>query len=112
MINLWSTKYQNYYTVNKDVFLKQLEDLDFPELKYVFKETYQENLLQNSLKILQDKGLIILDGESVNLSDSVEIFREYICYRYNETVYKKMIDNFEVDFDYKMKVLANPSILN
>jgi len=112
MIYLWSTKYQSYYMVNKEKFLKQLEDLDFPELKYIFKESYQENLLQTSLKILQDKGLIILDGESLDLSDSVEMFREYICYRYNETVYKKMIDNFTADFNYKMKVLANPSMLN
>ncbi len=110
---LYDTKTQLYYKVtDKSKFLADLEDKDFEDIKQIFKMTYQENLLQNSLRVLRDKGFIIIEGEPVDMSDSVEMFREYIYYRFSKAVYDKMISNFEADFDYRMKVIANPSLLN
>jgi len=110
---LFDNKDCNYYEImDEKAFLAGLDDQDFKNIKYIFKMTYQEHLLQSSLKILRDAGYVELNGEPVDLSDTISMFKEYIIYRYGETAYNMMIVSFEADYDYRLKTIANPSMLN
>ncbi len=103
----------NYYAItNPSDLLAHLDTKDLDYIKHLFKPTYQEQLLQDSLKILQDQGYIQVDGEPVDLNDTIEMFAKYISVRFGLPVYNKMIENFGKDFEYRMKIISNPSMLN
>lgn len=112
-IYLWDSVDQKYFkVVDKEVFLNLLEDFDFDQLKQIFKMTYQEYLFHNSLKVIQAKGIFLDMGYIMDVSEGVEMFKEYIINRYDENIYHKMIGNFKADYDYKAKHFGDVSILN
>ena len=112
-MHIYDTNTQKYYRVtDKEAYLNYLEDIDFSELKQIFKMTYQEFLFQEGLRKLLLDGLINDLGYYMDVRSGCEMYREYIVNRYNESVYNKMIVNFKADYDYKARCAANPSMLN
>ena len=110
---LFEPIYLQYYEItNNEDFIKYLDKQNITNIKHLLKQTYQEQVLQDSLTILRDRGLTFVEGSGVSLKDTIEFFKKYIEDRFGEDVYKKIIFNFDRDFDFRMRTIANPSMLN
>lgn len=112
-IYIYDNKIQKYYKVlDKEDHLNSLEDLDFDDIKQIFKMIYFEFLFQEGLRLLISKGLIDDMGYYLDVREGAGMYKEYIINRYGERIYNSTIKNFKVDYDYQAKVAVNPSILN
>ncbi len=104
-----------YYEItNMDGFIEYIDTKDIIYIKTLFKASYQEKILQDSIDSLNKLGLlkIKLEKSQFDLTDAVEFFKNYIIERYGESVYKIIEINFNADFDFRMRTIANPSMLN
>lgn len=105
---------RKYYEVtNTQDFKKYLDTIDLETIKTLFKSTYLEQCLNDTYDELEEAGWIEKsDGNWVDMKDTIIFFKNYLYVRFGESVYKVVISNFEAAFDHRMKVLANPSLMN